>query len=81
MALPWTIWLKLPEAQGQQGQLTDTARRLAGEPGLMEYLKNRRLPILELKEITGKSRRFLEKGRKYIIAVALIITRNRSFTR
>lgn len=64
-----------PKHRDSRGQLTDTARRLAGEPGLMEYLKkNRRLPILELKEITGKSRRFLEKGRKYIIAVALIIT-------
>ena len=64
-----------PKHRDSRGQLTETARLLAGEPGLMEYMKkNRRLPILELKEITGKSRRFLEKGRKYIIAVALIIT-------
>jgi RNA polymerase sigma factor len=51
------------------------AQSIVNEPILLSKLKqSKRLPIKELKIYTGLSRRVLEKGRKYIIALTLILS-------
>ncbi|MCL6581059.1 MAG: RNA polymerase sigma-I factor [Firmicutes bacterium] len=50
------------------------ARLLAGRPELAGYLRARgELPLRSLEQATGLSRKTLERQRKYIIAVALIL--------
>lgn len=52
----------------------EVARVLAGDPGLALRLRQRRqLPLQELETRCGVGRKSLERQRKYIIAVALIL--------
>ena len=56
------------------------ARKLASETNLMrELLTKKKLPIQELSAITGVHRKTLERGRKYIIATALIFYHSEEF--
>lgn len=53
--------------------LLGAARVLAGHSELISRLfRAKKLPVRELAELTGVSRKTLERGRKYVIAVALI---------
>jgi len=53
--------------------LMKVGRTLAGDPDLMRYLISKKLlPVAELTSRTGLSRKTIERGRKYIIAIALI---------
>lgn len=55
--------------------LLKVALRLSNEPVLLQFLNNNKLlPLKELESITGMKRRILEKGRKYLIALVLILT-------
>jgi RNA polymerase sigma factor len=50
------------------------ARRVAADPDLVRYLRTKReLPLKELSRDAAVSRKTLERQRKYIIAVALIL--------
>jgi RNA polymerase sigma factor len=52
----------------------EVARVLAADRGLSDYLRHRKqLPLRELELRSGVSRKSLERHRKYIIAVALIL--------
>ncbi len=63
-----------PKHRDTKESLVGAARRLVESPQMLEYLHNyKQLPLKELVAATGLSRRVLEKGRKYIITVALII--------
>lgn len=63
-----------PRRRNSKETLNSVAKRLLNEPELMDYLqKYKKLPLKELERITGIKRRVLEKGRKYIIALALIL--------
>jgi len=56
------------------------ARSLAENSGLREeFMEKKKLPLLELQKNTGISRKTLERGRKYIIAMALLIYRREDF--
>lgn len=44
-----------------------------------ELVDKKKLPLLELEKCTGISRKTLERGRKYIIAVSLLIYRHNDF--
>jgi len=51
------------------------ARQLAASPGLLSHLRRRgELPLSRLQQLTGVSRKTLERQRKYIIALTLILT-------
>jgi len=64
-----------PKHKYTKESLVGAAHRLAESPQMLEYLYNyKQLPLKELAETTGLSRRVLEKGRKYIVTVALIIS-------
>nr|WP_066639032.1 RNA polymerase sigma-I factor [Desulfolucanica intricata] len=64
-----------PKHRDRKDTLTKVARRLSAEPELIKYLKKFKcLPLKELKSLTGVSRRTLENGRKYIIALVLILS-------
>ncbi|WP_438434718.1 RNA polymerase sigma-I factor [Gorillibacterium sp. sgz500922] len=53
--------------------LMKVGRTLAGDADLMRYLIGKKLlPVAELTSRTGLSRKTIERGRKYIIAIALI---------
>ena len=56
--------------------LTRAALALGNSPELMAQLQTYRLlPIKELEILTGIKRKVLEKGRKYLIALALILSK------
>jgi len=56
--------------------LSKAALALSNSPALMEQLQTHRLlPIKELELLTGIKRKVLEKGRKYLIALALILSK------
>ncbi|MCB8816282.1 RNA polymerase sigma-I factor [Desulfosporosinus shakirovi] len=64
-----------PKQRDSKQNLLRAALALSNNPGLMEYLKTHRLlPIKELEVLTGVKRKALEKGRKYLIALALILS-------
>ncbi len=46
---------------------------------LTEFRVKKKLPLMELENCTGISRKTLERGRKYIIAVSLLISRQNDF--
>ena len=63
-----------PKHKDSKQTLIRVALALSNNPGLMEHLKTHRLlPIKELELLTGIKRKVLEKGRKYLIALALIL--------
>ncbi len=69
-----------PKHRDSKETLQQVALCLANEPELMEYLKKHKLlPIKKLELLTGVKRRVLEKGRKYTIALALILSEDRFY--
>jgi RNA polymerase sigma factor len=69
-----------PKHRDSRETLMNVALRLSSEASLLESLKrNKLLPIKELELLTGVKRRVLEKGRKYLIALVLIITDHRFY--
>lgn len=64
-----------PKQRNTREALLNAAQKLAGNREMAEYLYRRKqLPLKALGKATGLSRRMLEKRRKYIIAIALMIS-------
>ena len=64
-----------PKHKDSKKTLLRAASALSYNPSLMAHLKkNKLLPIKELELLTGIKRKVLEKGRKYLIALALILS-------
>lgn len=64
-----------PRHEDARRRAIEAARALAARPELVESLRRRgELPLKELVGLAGLSRKTLERQRKYIIAVALILT-------
>jgi len=64
-----------PKHKDSKQTLLRAALTLSNNPHLMEHLKTHKLlPIQELELLTGLKRKVLEKGRKYLIALALILS-------
>ncbi|SHF34859.1 RNA polymerase sigma factor [Desulfofundulus australicus DSM 11792] len=62
-----------PRHRDARQVLLHVSRRLAGDGALFEQLvRTGKLPIKELSLLTGVHRKTLERGRKYIIAMALL---------
>jgi RNA polymerase sigma factor len=69
-----------PKKSTNRRQLINAAHELIRYPGLVDYLiRNKRLPLKELSQTSGIGRKTLERGRKYIIAVALVLNNRDSF--
>ncbi len=69
-----------PKHSTTRRDLMQAARVLAGQKGLWEKFKNgKKLPLNAMIEETGIGRKTLERGRKYIIAMALLISRREEF--
>ena len=63
-----------PRHRDTRRSLLLAARELADRNQLFSELKaKKKLPLMELEKLTGLSRKTLERGRKYIIAMALLI--------
>ncbi|TGE37296.1 RNA polymerase sigma-I factor [Desulfosporosinus fructosivorans] len=63
-----------PKHRDSKETLLRVVLALSSEPNLMTHLKiHRLLPIKELELLTGVKRKVLEKGRKYLIALALVL--------
>jgi RNA polymerase sigma factor len=63
-----------PRHQDARDNVTRVARRLVANPELCQYLfRRRQLPLRELESMDGLGRKSLERHRKYIIALALIM--------
>lgn len=70
-----------PRHRDYRQDLLTAAHNLARTDSLMEYLNSRKqLPINELIMVSGLKRKTLERGRKFIIASALILNRPEQFT-
>lgn len=66
-----------PKHKDTRRNLNHSAKCLVSDINLVEKLKRtKRIPINELKLKTGLSKKVLETGRKYIIAVSLILLNN-----
>lgn len=64
-----------PKHSDSKRTLTNVALVLSEMPELMEHLqKHKLLPIKQLQLLTGLKRRVIEKSRKYLIALALILS-------
>ncbi len=64
-----------PRHEDARKRAVEAARVLASRPQLVEILRRRgELPLRELGSLVGISRKTLERQRKYIIAVTLILT-------
>lgn len=62
-----------PKHREKKQALLKVARALLERPDLCERLKRtRQLPIQELQMTTGVSRKVIESGRRYIVAVAIV---------
>lgn len=69
-----------PRHRDSKETLQKVARSLAENPELLDYLKKyKMLPIKKLEALTGVKRRVLEKGRKYLIALVLILAEDRFY--
>lgn len=69
-----------PRHSETRRSLIRVAWELAGEGGLFEkFAASKKLPLLELQQNTGVGRKTLERGRKYIIAMAVLIYRRQDF--
>lgn len=68
------LGLICPKHRDTRASLQEAAGLLASDTALMrQLLHSRQLPIRELQLRSGLSRKVLETGRKYVIAVALIL--------
>lgn len=66
-----------PKHRDTRETLVGVAQFLADRQDLAAYVKYyKRLPLKELSQATGVSRKVLKHGRQYILAVFLIISRN-----
>lgn len=64
-----------PKHADSREMLIGIARLLASDAGLMTLLKEKkRLPVKELTEAGGVSRKTIERNRKYLIAIALVLS-------
>lgn len=64
-----------PKHKDTKHTLMRVAQELVAQPTLMGRLReHKQLPIKELMVLTGISRKVLETGRKYIIALALVLS-------
>ncbi|OPY57285.1 MAG: RNA polymerase sigma factor SigI [Pelotomaculum sp. PtaU1.Bin035] len=69
-----------PRHRDTRRSLMLVAWELAEESCLFKkFSDNKRLPLVELEKKTGVSRKVLERGRKYIIAMTLLINRREDF--
>ena len=69
-----------PRHRDTRQSLTDAATALAKNERLLKELNvNKKLPLGELEKITGISRKTMERGRKYIIAITLLIHKQRDY--
>lgn len=69
-----------PKHRDYRATLFKVARCLSQNQNLMEYLLSKKqLPINELEKICGVKRKTLERGRKFIIASALILADSNEF--
>lgn len=69
-----------PSHRDTRQTLQKCAAALAGRPELMRALRERgRLPMAELQKVTGVHPKTLERGRKYIIAMALLLDGREEF--
>ena len=63
-----------PKHQDARERALEVARILISDPALLQYLTSRKsLPLKELQKRVKVSRKTLERQRKYIIALALIL--------
>lgn len=63
-----------PKRKQHRQELIAASREMSRRRDLMAYLfRNKRLPLNELGVACGLGRKTLERGRKYIIAVALVL--------
>jgi RNA polymerase sigma factor len=64
-----------PKHRDSKERLLKAAYELSNQPNLLNYMKQQKmLPLKELECLTGLKRKVLEKGRRYIIAITLILT-------
>ena len=64
-----------PKKRDARTRAIEVARIIAGNPQFLEHLrKNRQLPLADILDKTSLSRKTLERHRKYIIAIVLILT-------
>lgn len=69
-----------PRHRDTRQMLMKAAWSLVGEDDLFKELRHKKkLPLAELEKCTGIRRKNLERGRKYIIAMALLISRREDF--
>ncbi|OWZ84377.1 hypothetical protein [Natranaerobius trueperi] len=67
-----------PKHQKTRDTLVEVAKIIATDNKFLDYVKRKkRLPLIELVLRTGVSKKTLKRGRKYILAVTLIISDNR----
>lgn len=63
-----------PSHQDRRERLTQAARELCARAELVDHLKrHRQLPLAQLEKVTGLSRKVLETGRRYIVALAVLM--------
>lgn len=63
-----------PKHQDARDRALEVANILANDPKLLRYLTNRKaLPLKELEKVVNVSRKTLERQRKYIITLTLIL--------
>ncbi len=69
-----------PKHRDTRCVLTRVARHLAGNRELLDqFFEYRQLPLAQLCRQTGVSRRVLERGRRYVVALTLIFARDAYF--
>ena len=69
-----------PKHRDSRENLISVAQQVSDDPTLMEHLKRtKRLPIKELTLLSGLHRKTIEKGRRYIIAMALLLSSREQF--
>jgi len=69
-----------PKHRDSRESLMAVAKQVAEQPDLMDHLiRTRRLPVKELALSSGLHRKTIEKGRRYIIAMALLLHQRERF--
>lgn len=70
-----------PKHKDTKLSLMTAAEELAANLTLVAQLyRTKQLPVKELTELTGKSRKVIETGRKYIIALTIILTQEEFYS-
>ncbi|MEW6522567.1 MAG: RNA polymerase sigma-I factor [Bacillota bacterium] len=71
-----------PRHQDARARAMDIARTIARDPQMCRYLRDRReLPLRLLEERVAVSRKTLERQRKYLIAMTLVLTGDYGYLR